>query len=210
LIDVGLPLKQITADFELNIDQQAVRVQNLSMSVLGGKLLANPFRFGLQEEQNDLVLRPQSIQLQFMAKLAELESIELTGSLSGTLPITIYEKVITITNGRLENDPPGGVIRYLPGVSTEDVADPDSGIGLVSRALANFQFDSLTSDVNYTENGDLMLQMKLTGVNPDMDANQPVILNLGVENNIPQLLRSLRATRSIEEILERMTGNQAR
>jgi hypothetical protein len=118
--------------------------------------------------------------------------------------------VITITNGRLENDPPGGVIRYLPGVSTEDVADPDSGIGLVSRALANFQFDSLTSDVNYTENGDLMLQMKLTGVNPDMDANQPVILNLGVENNIPQLLRSLRATRSIEEILERMTGNQAR
>jgi hypothetical protein len=180
------------------------------MSVLGGKLLADPFRFGLEEEENDLVLRPQSIQLQFMAKLAELESIELTGSLSGTLPITIHEKVITITNGRLENDPPGGVIRYLPGVSTEDVADPDSGIGLVSRALANFQFDSLTSDVNYTENGDLMLQMKLTGVNPDMDANQPVILNLGVENNIPQLLRSLRATRSIEEILERMTGNQAR
>ncbi len=210
LIDVGLPLKQITADFELNIDQQAVRVQNLSMSVLGGKLLADPFRFGLEEEENDLVLRPQSIQLQFMAKLAELESIELTGSLSGTLPITIHEKVITITNGRLENDPPGGVIRYLPGVSTEDVADPDSGIGLVSRALANFQFDSLTSDVNYTENGDLMLQMKLTGVNPDMDANQPVILNLGVENNIPQLLRSLRATRSIEEILERISGNQAR
>jgi hypothetical protein len=25
-----------------------VRVQNLSMSVLGGKLLADPFRFGLQ------------------------------------------------------------------------------------------------------------------------------------------------------------------
>jgi len=210
LFDVGLPLKQITADFDLNIDQQAMRVRNLSMSFLGGKLLADPFRFGLQDERNDLVLRPQSIQLQFMAELAELESIELTGNLSGILPITIHDKVITIANGRLENDPPGGVIRYLPGVAAEDVADPDSGIGLVSRALTNFQFDSLTSDVNYTENGDLMLQMKLTGVNPDMDANQPVILNLGVENNIPQLLRSLRATRSIEEILERMTGNQAR
>jgi hypothetical protein len=210
LLDVGLPLKQITADFDLNIDQQAVRVRNLSMSVLGGKLLADPFRFGLQEEQNDLVLRPQSIQLQFMAELAELESIELIGSLSGTLPITVHDKAITIVNGRLENDPPGGVIRYLPGVAAEAATDTDSGIGLVSRALANFQFDSLTSDVNYTENGDLMLQMKLTGVNPDMDANQPVILNLGVENNVPQLLRSLRATRSIEEILERMTGNQAR
>lgn len=210
LFDVGLPLKQITADFELDIEQQALGVQNLSMSVLGGKLLVDPFRFDLREERNDLVLRPQSIQLQFMAELAELESIELSGSLSGTLPITIHNDVITIANGRLENDPPGGVIRYLPGVATEDVGNSDSGIGLVSRALANFQFDSLTSDVNYTENGDLMLQMKLTGVNPDMDANQPVILNLGVENNIPQLLRSLRATRSIEEILERMTRNQAR
>ena len=210
LIDVGLPLKQITADFELHVEQQALRVQNLSMSVLGGTLLVDPFRFGLEEERNDLVLRPQSIQLQFMAALAELESIELSGSLSGVLPVTILNGSVTILDGRLENDPPGGVIRYLPGASAEDATELDSGIGLVSRALGNFQFDSLTSDVNYTENGDLMLQMKLTGVNPDMDANQPVILNLGVENNIPQLLRSLRATRSIEEILERISGNQAR
>ena len=113
---------------------------------------------------------------------------------------------MTITNGRLDNDPPGGVIRYRPDMVTGDTVGPDSGFGLVSRSLANFQFDSLTSDVNYMENGDLMLQMKLTGVNPDMDASQPVILNLGVENNIPQLLRSLRATRSIEEILERQSG----
>ncbi|MCH8278868.1 MAG: YdbH domain-containing protein, partial [Proteobacteria bacterium] len=210
LFDVGLPLKQITADFELDIEQQALGVQNLSMSVLGGKLLVDPFRFDLREERNDLVLRPQSIQLQFMAELAELESIELSGSLSGVLPVTILNDNVTIVDGRLENDPPGGVIRYLSGAAAEGAADADSGIGLVSRALGNFQFDSLTADVNYTENGDLMLQMRLTGVNPDMDANQPVILNLGVENNIPQLLRSLRATRSIEEILERMSGNQAR
>ena len=45
--------------------------------------------------------------------------------------------------------------------------------------------------------------MRLTGANPDVDPDQPVILNLGVENNVPQMLRSLQATRSIEEILER-------
>ena len=207
LFDAGLPLKQITADFTPNVEQQALQVQNLSMSVLGGKLVADPFRFSMQEETNDIILRPQSIQLQFMAALAEFENIELSGSLSGALPVTIHNEVITIANGRLESDAPGGVIRYLPGAAAEGTTETDSGIGLVSRALANFQFDSLTSDVNYMENGDLMLQMKLTGVNPDMDANQPVILNLGVENNIPQLLRSLRASRSIEEILERRSGN---
>ncbi len=207
LLDVGVPVEQIAANFALNVREQAVQVQNLSMSALGGQLVTDPFRFGMQEERNDIILRPQSIQLQFMVDLAEFEDIELSGSISGVLPVTISDKTMTIANGRLESDPPGGVIRYLPGIATDDAEMSDSGLDLVSRALANFQFDSLTSDVDYTENGDLKLQMKLTGINPDMDHRQPVILNLGVENNIPQLLRSLRATRSIEELLEKGFAN---
>ena len=35
-----------------------------------------------------------------------------------------------------------------------------------------------------------------------MDENRPVVLNLTVENNVPQMLRSLRAARAVEEILE--------
>ena len=80
-------------------------------------------------------------------------------------------------------------------------------LGLVTRALGNFQFDSLTSDVSYAENGDLKLQMRMTGINPDMDDTQPVILNLGIENNVPQMLRSMQATRSIEDILQRRQAN---
>jgi hypothetical protein len=207
LFDVGVRLEKISANFALDVSEQEALVQNLSMSVLGGQLVADPFRLNMQEQKTDIILRPQSIQLQFMAALAEFERIELTGSISGTLPLIVSDENVTITNGRLESDPPGEVIRYLPGIAMDDTAESDAGFGLVSRALANFQFDSLTSDVNYMENGDLMLQMRLTGINPDMDANQPVILNLNVENNIPQLLRSLRATRSIEEILERRSAN---
>jgi hypothetical protein len=138
-----------------------------------------------------------------MVDLAQFKAIELSGSLSGILPMTISENSITITDGRLENDPPGGVIQYLPGLNVEDDEGAVSDLGLASRALANFEYDSLISDVNYTESGDLKLQMRLTGINPDMDATQPVILNLDLENNIPQLLRSLQATRSLEDILER-------
>ena len=52
------------------------------------------------------------------------------------------------------------------------------------------------------------MSMRLTGINPDMDATQPIILNLNVENNVPQLLRSLQAVRSIEDILERQVQKQ--
>jgi len=203
LLDVGVPVKKLAANFLVNVVEQSVQVHAASMSVLGGQLVIDPFHFHSQRERNDIVLRPQSIQLQFMVDLAEFEAIELSGSLSGILPMTISENSITITDGRLESDPPGGVIRYLPGLNVEDDEGTVSDLGLVSRALANFEYDSLISDVNYTESGDLKLQMRLTGINPDMDATQPVILNLDLENNIPQLLRSLQATRSIEDILER-------
>ncbi len=205
MLDVGVPIERIAADLVLNAGEQAVQVQSLSMSTLGGQLVTDPFRFSMQAEQNDITLRPQSVQLQFMIDLVEFEDIKLSGSISGVLPVTIKDNTLTITNGRLESDPPGGVIRYRPGTS-EGAEVSDSGLGLVTQALSNFQFESLTSDVNYMENGDLKLQMQLTGINPDIDDKQPVILNLGVENNIPQLLRSLQATRSVMEILEKSSA----
>lgn len=201
LVDVGLPLEQIAANYALDVEQQAVRVDKLSLSTLGGHIAAEPFRFGLNEEENDITLRPQSIQLPFIMNLVDFGDIQLTGSISGVIPVTIRDMKLTISNGQLQSDPPGGVIRYRPGVELEEAGTSESALDLVSRALANFQFDSLTSNVDYNENGDLQLQMRLSGINPDMDDTQPVILNLGVDNNIPQLLRSLRATRSIEDIL---------
>ncbi len=73
----------------------------------------------------------------------------------------------------------------------------------MTQALSNFQYETLTASVDYSKDGDLKLQMQLTGRNPDMESNRPIVLNLGVENNIPQMLKSLQAARAVEEILER-------
>ena len=201
LLDVGIPIEQLTAAFAVDVPGQTLAVTGLAMTTLGGEIRADSFRYTLTQESNDIMLRLHSIQLQFMVDLAEFEDIELSGSISGVIPVTISGKTITVAGGRLESDAPGGVIRYRAGAATDAVAN--DGINLVSQAFGNFQFDSLTSDVDYTEAGDLKLQMRLSGINPDMDATQPVILNLGVENNVPQLLRSLQATRAIEDLLQR-------
>lgn len=204
LIDVGIPIENLRADVELQVADRQVAVRNLEMSALGGKIVADPFTYAPQQPANTIMLRPQSIQLQFMVDLAEFDDIELTGSISGRVPVTISDGAITVKDGRLESDAGGGVIRYG---SAAIGAAPDSSVNVVSRALGNFQYDSLTSDVSYTETGDLKLKMRLSGINPDMDPLQPVILNLGVENNIPQLLRSLQATRDIEDVLQRQNLN---
>lgn len=84
--------------------------------------------------------------------------------------------------------------------------DPDStdlsSLGLATTALSNFEYESLEADVSYSKAGNLTLQMQIKGRNPELDDGRPIVLNLGVENNVPQMLKSLQAARAVEEILE--------
>lgn len=209
LVDIGLPLKRIAAKFTIDANNGAVKVDELSAEIFGGALVADPFRYNMAKEENVILLHAKSIQLQLMVDLLGSEGIKMTGAVSGELPVTMSGDNITIEGGRLQSEPPGGVIRYRSDAGDLGAVVPDGRLGIVTRALGNFEFNDLTSDVDYTEAGDLKLQMRFTGISPDVDATQPIVLNLGVENNVPQLLRSLQAIRSIEDILERQTAKKA-
>ena len=202
LVDIGFPVENISGMATPDLDESAVEVNALTMTALGGTVTANPFRYDLDAESNSLTLRADGVQLPLMAGLADLEAVTISGSVSGEIPVTIRGNNVIIDGGHLENDPPGGVIKYRGGAA-DGIVDDTSQLGIVTRTLRNFEFESLTSAVSYSQDGDLVLKMRLKGINPDVDPTQPVILNLNVENNVPQMLRSLQATRSIEDVLER-------
>jgi hypothetical protein len=192
LVDIGFPVEDISGTATPDIDAVAVDVSSLSMAVLGGTVTADPFRYSLDAARNELLLRASNVQLPLMAGLADLEAVTISGSVSGEIPVTIQGNNVIIDDGYLENDPPGGVIQYRGGAA-DGIVDDTSQLGIVTRTLRNFEFESLTSAVSYSQDGDLVLKMRLKGINPDVDPTQPVILNLNVENNVPQMLRSLQA-----------------
>ena len=201
LLEIGLAIEGISADYTLNPNSLSVDVENLRMHAFGGIIQADPFTYALDSERNSLFLRAESIELTDLLTLKEFEAIELTGRISAALPLIIEDGEVSIVDGKLTGEAPGGVIRYKSDMVPEGAGT--SGIGLISRALSNFEYESLTSTVSYSKDGDLVLQMRLAGRNPDLEDSRPVVLNLGVENNIRQMLRSLQAARAVEEILER-------
>jgi hypothetical protein len=200
LVDVGLPLSDLTGQLTWDMAGPGIDVESLVAGLLGGRIRAAPFRVSIDPITAEIELSVESVQPGLIPELAEFEAVEVTGKLSGRIPVRIDDETITVEAGRLDSEPPGGVIRYRSG------SPPDAGAGglaLAQRALSNLQYESLASEVSYTEKGDLILKMRLKGINPDMDPLQPVILNLSVENNIPELLKSLQATRDIQDIIER-------
>jgi hypothetical protein len=203
LIDVGLPLRDFSAVYALDAAAQSVQVEQLSLAALGGVITADPFDYRAGADDNSIRLQARAIPLQAVVTAANIENLDISGSISGAMPLIIGADGIRIDTGKLSSDGKGGVIRYGAGRKTLDGVVPDSQLSIVTRALSNFRYDALVSDVDYGSDGELTLKMRLSGINPDMDASQPIILNLNVVNNVPQTLRSLRSIRSIEDILDR-------
>ncbi len=201
LIEIGLPIENITADYILNTSALSADVQNLRMHAFGGVISADPFTYDLESERNSLLLRAESIELTELLTLKQFETIELSGSIGAELPVTIEGDAVSIMDGTLFGEAPGGAIRYRPDFVPDDGST--LGIGLLTRALSNFEYETLTSTVGYGKDGNLVLQIQLAGRNPDFEGSRPVVLNLGVENNIPPMLKSLQAARAVEEILEK-------
>lgn len=200
LVEMGLPIEDISARYALFPNEMAVDVSDLRMAAFGGVIRADPFSFRTASNINTVLMHAEAIQLKRLLTLEEFEAIEVSGTVGAELPVTLEGSSLTVTEGRLFGEPPGGVIRYHS--ASEPVATDTSSIGFVTLALSNFRYETLTSEINYNTDGDLNLQLQLTGKNPDLDTNRPVVLNLGVENNVPQMLRSLRAARTVEDILE--------
>lgn len=200
LLEVGVPIEDIEVEYTLDALTRSVRVSRASASLMGGKMLAESFDYEPDAESTTVRVVVESIQLPFIARMIDFEAVSLSGSVSGLLPVTLSGETLTVAGGKLQSDPPGGAIRYSSG---EDSGEVTSNIGIVMRSLSNFEYESLTSDVDYDQNGDLKLKMRLTGTNPDVDPLQPVILNLGLENNIPEMLESLQVTRAVEDVLRR-------
>ena len=201
LVDVGLPVENISARYRFDAENQAVDVEYLRMEAFGGVIQADPFSYRTAAERNNLVLNAEGLDLVELLSMQDFEAISVAGRIDAVLPVAIVGNRIIVEDGTLTGVAPGGRIRYNPGPGYAPA--PESGIALATRALSNFEFDALSSAVSFGESGDLKLQMKLTGRNPDLDSRRPVVLNLGVDTNIPQMLRSLQAARTVEDIIKK-------
>lgn len=201
LIDVGLPLRNITADYAITPDFSGADVANLRMNAFDGVISADPFSVRTDKGSNTVMVRAESLKLSDILTLKEFDAVEVSGRIGAELPITISSEGITIAAGSLTGEAPGGVIRYLSGNLANQAVNRN--IDSVRQALSHFEYDTLTSKLSYSQEGDLELAMQLKGRNPDMEGSRPVILNLNVQNNVPQMLKSLQAARAVEELLER-------
>jgi len=201
-LDIGTLITDITLHVDMFLrkgGEPKVTVTDLVMNVLGGKMLGKHIELDLASEQNPFTLQVNGVDMEEVLKLEQQQGLFGSGIIDGELPLILTRDGIVMTNGQLVARKPGGKLRYEAKESVRGMAESNAGLKLLVTAMEDFNYNLFEADAGYTPDGLLKLEVRLKGSNPELEGGRAVHLNVNVEDNILELLRSLRLAREISE-----------
>ena len=199
-INVGFPITEVDLEFSWVASRAAIALA--TGQLLGGSAAAEPFVYDSSAGSAEFELTLSDLKLADILAL-EGEDIQGTGRLDGRLPVAISDNGVRVAGGRLQARPPGGTVRLTPQFSGP-TGQP--GLDFALLALKDFNYTELGCDIDYSENGDLLLGVRLNGRNPEIENGRPIIYNLNISENIPVLLESLRLQDQVTRKIEKQVG----
>jgi hypothetical protein len=140
---------------------------------------------------DSFVLTGKDIDLAQLLALYPSPTIKGTGKLDISLPVDIKANGVQIRGGTLRSSQPG-VLSY----KAKD--DPPGQLGFVMSVLGDYRYTTLEADLTLEQEGQLHIATRLSGSNPTVNKGQQVNVNLTIEENLPQLLKSIQTLKSPE------------
>ncbi len=207
-VQSGVDVTNLAASYQIRWraedDLPVVEVRDFQCEVFGGTVSTPGPVVDLAKLPLTTTFSLRNLDLAKILSVEQQKGLQGTGTLNGTLPVTMTSDGIIVKDGVIEAQPPGGIIRYA---STSDsskiLSDSDRQLQLVAQALNNFQYSLLRVGVKYGETGILDLNARLEGRNPDLQNTPPIHFNLTVQEHIPTLLKNLRLVEDIQGAIER-------
>ncbi|MDO8273320.1 MAG: YdbH domain-containing protein, partial [Gammaproteobacteria bacterium] len=204
-VNPGLPVENISFNYGVDTRRKTLDLHDLQATIFNGALRSEGVAYNWAAAENTFTMVLERVDLSTLLDMGAYEGVQASGIISGNVPVTISGGTVSVAEGTLHVEAPGGSIRYQPANAG---GSGNAALDLVNQALSNYQYDSLEADVNYLPSGDLNLAVRLQGANPDMNQGQRINLNLNISDNIPSLLQSLQSGRSITDALERALQNR--
>lgn len=181
-----------------------LEVKDFRCEIFGGVVTSPGWSVDVAHPPYQAVFSLQGLDLAKVLSVEQQQGIRGSGTLNGTLPVTVTPGGVTVKDGVVEAQPPGGIIRYGSAPeSSRLISETDSQLHLVTQALNNFHYTLLRVGVDYGESGTLFLSARLEGKNPDLKKIPPIHFNLTVQEHIPTLLKSLRLVQDIQDAVQK-------
>ncbi len=199
-VNPGLPIKNVSAELLLKPGKASntIVASNVRAEILGGSILIPTFVVDSASWQGSAQLQVAKIDLEKVLELYPQQKVSAQGTVSGVVPFAFSAAGVTVQKGKLQSDGKGRIRAQL--LDTEQQASlVQQSVGVASKALENYWYDSLKAGVDLDRKGNLDIALSLAGRNPDYQNGRSINFNVNVGENIPALLKSLQITSDISE-----------
>jgi hypothetical protein len=212
-VQSGVDVTNLAASYQIKWklanDVPIIDVKDFKCEIFGGTVSNPGLVIDLAKPPVTTTFSLRNLDLAKILSVEQQRGLQGTGTLNGTLPVTVTSGGIMVKDGVVEAQPPGGIIRYASTMeSSKILSESDRQLQLVAQALNNFQYSLLRVGVKYGETGMLDLNARVEGRNPDLRNTPPIHFNLTVQEHIPTLLKSLRLVEDIHGTIERKYRRQ--
>lgn len=211
-LDAGIEFTNIRSDYLSDSAAGSLALTDASLTVFGGTVSSKQLDYQLRDNDSRFTVVVDSIDLNQVLGMSAYQGVSANGLVSGEIPVRLQGLTPSISGGTLNALQPGGTIRYRSdGATTGNPASvSNQSLDLVYQALEHYRFNLMETKVDYQESGELDLAIRMQGISPELNGGQRINLNLNINDNVPALLQSLQAARSVtDSIQSRLDARQA-
>ena len=173
-------------------------LSDFSAEFFGGRLALTRLDYDMQKQEGETMLQLDNISLQKLLDLQGTKKVFATGTVRGTIPVKLKNGVFEIKDGGMNAEQSGQIIYAT---TPEERAAANQGLRTTYEALSNFLYVQLLSSINMAPDGKSAITIQLKGTNPDFQNGRSIELNLNVEQNLLDLMRSLSISSNVEQII---------
>jgi len=191
-IDVGIPVRKI--ELLVSVVDSVAKLELAQGEIIGGMFTISDLWLDGRKQRTNISV--SGLDLADFVALQKQQGIQVTGEMSGLLPLQLGANDTIIERGVLASDGPGN-LKIQNNPAFDAIKDQQKELSF----LQNVEYRKLSSKVELASDGWLDLELSIAGRNPDK--KQEVVFNYGHKENIFTLLKSLRITRSIQDSIEK-------
>ena len=173
-------------------------LSDFSAEFFGGRIALTRLDYDMQKQEGETMLQLDNISLQKLLDLQGTKKVFATGTVRGTIPVKLKNGVFEIKDGGMNAEQSGQIIYAT---TPEERAAANQGLRTTYEALSNFLYVQLLSSINMAPDGKSAISIQLKGTNPDFQNGRSIELNLNVEQNLLDLMRSLSISSNVEQII---------
>lgn len=217
----GVALNEGVIEYEL--ESKGLRIHSARWPLAGGALSLDPTLWEYAAAENRVVVRIDGISVGAFLEGKGGGNLTATGDVVGTIPVIVEGVNVSVDKGEL-NIENGGIIQYrsrqlksavdlIPNeyVTYQDVKqiqdvrkkkDLGENVGkdLAFTALRNFEYQSLSAKFDGPLDGEVEVNLKFEGRNPDILAGTRFAFDINVVGELVNLVRSLKVDGDSERI----------